>query len=266
MLNRWIEKRFELPKIDVPDLRHVGDPEAAADALRRLWGIGEMPIRNMVHLLESRGVRLFSLSIESKEVDAFSMWSADTPIIMLNNFKSAERSRFDAAHELGHLVLHRHGAKNSNRLLEAQADAFASAFLMPSRSMKACAPKFATINSLISLKRDWGVSLAALNVRLHKVEAISEWHYKSLCMDIGKRGFRTQEPDEANRESSAVLQAILRDLYQNDGLSKGDIAKELSVPVDEIDALLFGLTLHGIQGNRQGPAPQPMNVGLTRIK
>jgi Zn-dependent peptidase ImmA (M78 family) len=48
----------------------------------------------------------------------------------LNTFKSAERSRFDAAHELAHLVLHIHGMTSGGRDIEREADMFASAFLI----------------------------------------------------------------------------------------------------------------------------------------
>ncbi|MFN7923387.1 MAG: XRE family transcriptional regulator [Bryobacteraceae bacterium] len=268
MFNRWIEERFELPQSEVPDLRHLSStPEEAADTLRRLWGLGELPIRNMVHLLESKGVRAFSLSLESKEVDAFSMWAGDTPIVMLNNFKSAERSRFDAAHELAHLALHRHGPCNNSRELEGHADAFASSFLMPRHSMIASAPKFATLASLKTLKARWGVSLSALVYRLHRLELLSDWHYRSLCIEIGKRGFRTKEPNEGARESSKVWQAILKDLYQEGGITKADIAKDLCLPLGEVDALLFGLTLEAVAGGRAASGkPAERSGGLTRVK
>ena len=100
--NRWIEHRFELPEVALPDMRHERDPEAAAVALRQLWGLGQQPVRNLLHLLESKGVRIFSLSVNAAEVDAFSMWKDGVPFIFLNTGKSAEHGRFDAAHELGH--------------------------------------------------------------------------------------------------------------------------------------------------------------------
>ena len=85
-----------------------------------------MPIKNMIHLLEARGVRVLSLSIDTAQLDAFSMWHADTPFVFLNTKKSCEHSRFDVGHELGHLVLHRHaGAKGQE--VEREANAFASA-------------------------------------------------------------------------------------------------------------------------------------------
>src|SRR5438094_162699 len=85
---------------------------------------------------------LRALAIDAKEVDAFSMWHGETPFVFLNTKKSCERSRFDAAHELGHLVLHRHGVPQGQQA-EAEANAFASAFLMPRASVLAMAPRFA---------------------------------------------------------------------------------------------------------------------------
>ena len=91
-LNRWLESKFELPQSDLQDLSREPSPEAAADSLRRYWGIGELPIRNMIHLLEFKGVRVFSLSIAAREVDAFSMWKETTPFIFLNTQKSSEHA------------------------------------------------------------------------------------------------------------------------------------------------------------------------------
>ncbi|OKS39963.1 XRE family transcriptional regulator, partial [Pseudomonas aeruginosa] len=167
LLNDWIEQRFDLPEPDLPDLgseraaltnfealdklelsSSAQAPEAAAEMLRAHWGLGEQPVKNMIALLESKGVRVYSLAIDAKEVDAFSMWSGGRPFMFLNTFKSAERCRFDAAHELGHLVMHQH-AHPQGPDLEREANAFASAFLMPRASVLAMAPRSITIKSLI---------------------------------------------------------------------------------------------------------------------
>src|SRR5207245_2232584 len=83
---------------DVPDYRQI-EPHMAAMLLRQHWGLGIKPIANMVHLLELKGIRVFSLAESTKDVDAFSLWRDDIPYVFLNRFKSPERSRFDAAHE-----------------------------------------------------------------------------------------------------------------------------------------------------------------------
>src|SRR5262249_52268330 len=59
--SRWLDMKFELPEPSLPDLSHEPNPEIAAESLRSAWGIGELSIRNMIHLLESKGVRVFSL-------------------------------------------------------------------------------------------------------------------------------------------------------------------------------------------------------------
>src|SRR2546428_34802 len=165
--------------------------EAAAKALRVRWGLGDKPISNMLWLLEAKGVRVFSLAEENVEVDAYSFWRGKQPLVFLNTMKSAEHSRFDAAHELGHLVLHQHGEPQGQEA-EREAHAFAAAFLMPRGSVLANAPKFATVEHLVKLKKFWTVSVAALAYRLHAVGVLSEWHYRQIYIEISKRRYRTR--------------------------------------------------------------------------
>jgi Zn-dependent peptidase ImmA (M78 family)/DNA-binding XRE family transcriptional regulator len=247
LLNSWLEERFELPAADIPDLSKHDTPEAAAQALRNLWGLGELPIKNTVHLLESRGVRAYTLAIDAAEVDAFSMWQGTTPFIFLNTKKSCEHSRFDAAHELGHLVLHRQGVPQGQEA-EAEANAFASAFLMPRASVLSIAPRFPTIDTLIELKKYWTVSVAALAYRLQSIGVLSEWHYRNLAIEIAMRGYRKKEPNEAPRESSQLLAKVFAALRQ-EGLGKEQIAEALKVPADEINQLVFGLAMTGVRGS-----------------
>jgi Zn-dependent peptidase ImmA (M78 family)/DNA-binding XRE family transcriptional regulator len=257
----WIEKHFELPKPDLPNLSNEGSPEAAANSLRRHWGIGELSIRNIVHLLESKGVRIFSLAIDAREVDAFSLWKESTPFIFLNNYKSSERSRFDAAHELGHLCLHGHGSPRG-REPEREADEFASSFLMPRASVIAYAPTSPTLRELIKLKKAWTVSVAALNARLYQVEMLSEWQYRNLCIQISKHGYRTSEPNEAPRETSQVLPKMFDALYK-EGIKRPEVAKDLCIPPSELEQLMFGLTLTSIRGGgRKSPSNAKPKLAL----
>src|SRR5688572_9096681 len=63
-LSKWIEARFEIPEPSLSSLRGF-EPEAAAQALRAEWKLGERPIKNVIHLLEAHGVRVFSLPVDS---------------------------------------------------------------------------------------------------------------------------------------------------------------------------------------------------------
>lgn len=249
-LNSWIEKKFKLPTPDLPDLGRNIDPETAAESLRNYWELGEHPVRNMVHLLEAKGVRVFSLAIDAKEVDAFSMWWNGIPFIFLNTLKSGEHSRFDAAHELGHLIMHRHGQPHGLEA-EKEANAFASAFLMPAKSILATRLHFPTLESLITAKKHWAVSVAALNYRLHSLNLTTEWINRSLCIQISQAGFRTQEPLGITRESSQVLEKVFVAL-RAEGLGKSDIAKDIRLSTHEIDELTYGLLKVGIVPDRDG--------------
>lgn len=289
MLSRWIERKFDLPLPDFPEdyrisandnhkivskqvssegdqfpgLSQRNDPESAAEMLRRCWDLGELPIKSMIALLESKGVRVFSLSVDAREVDAFSMWYDDTPFVFLNTKKTAERCRFDAAHELGHLVMHRHGAPQGQEA-EKEANAFASAFLMPRRSVLANAPRAATLKSLISHKKYWNVSAAALNYRLHSLGLTTDWTYRTLCIDLAKLG-RDHEPESSPFESSQVLKKVFASLRE-DGISKSDVAKELLIQPEELDELTFGLMLSALNGTSRSDLSNKVKPNLKLVK
>lgn len=248
-LAQWMDRKFELPSCDLPDLSTETDPEAAAEYVRDRWALGQQPIKNMIHLLESKGVRIFSIAVEAKEVDAFSTWKGGVPFVFLNSYKSAERSRFDSAHELGHLILHKHGAPQGVQA-ETEANRFASAFLMPRASVIANAPKFVTLAELRTRKKIWNVALAALNHRLYEIGEISEWQYYHLCVEISKRGYRTCEPNGSSRETSLLLPKLLATLYQQDGLTRSKIAEELQIPLSELENLMFSLVMTSVSGGR----------------
>lgn len=288
LLNQWIEERFELPSPDLPDLgrersnseathadlppdafegyaalRAAQDPEAAADMLRAQWGLGEQPIKNIAGLLESKGVRIFSLAIDAKEVDAFSMWSGGRPFMFLNTLKSAEHCRFDAAHELGHLVLHRH-AQPQGPDLEREANSFASAFLMPRGSVLAMAPRLPSLANLIKHKQFWAVSVAALNYRLHALGLTSDWTYRTLCIQIAQEGYRATEPNGVPHEKSLVLEQVFQHL-RDEGFTKADVARQLTISAQEIEELTFGLMLNVLSGGAP-KSQERVRASRTRLR
>lgn len=241
MVSDWIETRFELPVPNIPSCQSygIGDPADIARGLRQEWALGEQPIWNMIHLLESKGVRVFSLSENTASVDAFSLWRDGKPYVFLNNYKSAERSRFDAAHELGHLIMHQDGRING-KLAEEQADCFASEFLMPKADVIAILPRVDYLQQLIKFKTRWMVSLAALTYRVHKLGITTDWKNRDFCVTIARDGYRKVEPNPIKREKSMVLEKVLRTLW-SEKTTQNNIANDLHLPHSEVDDLLFGL-------------------------
>lgn len=245
-LSSWIDGRFRLPEPAVPRLEDLTAEDAAA-ATRREFGLGEQPIRHMIRLLEAHGVRVFSLTEESTEVDAFSLYLGRVPYMFLDTTKSPERTRLDAAHELGHLVMHWGEAAPRGRNEEQEAQRFGAAFLMPTSSVLAEAPRGAHLSQIVSARKRWGVSTSALTVRMHRVGLLTDWQYRSLMIEISRRGLRTREERITAAESSQVLGKVFEAMRQ-EGVSPADIAAQLSVPSEELNKVVFGLVLTGIEG------------------
>jgi Zn-dependent peptidase ImmA (M78 family)/DNA-binding XRE family transcriptional regulator len=255
IVSDWVEQRFDLPEPDLLDLS--GDtPEVAAVSLREKWGLGEQPIKNMAHLLEAKGVLLFSMAENTMSVDAFSVWRGEKPYIFLNTMKSAEHGRHDAAHELGHLVMHKHGGPRG-RAAEEQANAFASAFLMPASDVLAVLPRIHTLNQVIEAKNRWAVSVMSLIHRLNRLKIMSDWQYRMFCIDATDLGYRRAEPFGISREHSVVWQKVLTVLW-NERITKSDIARALHIPAEELENLLFGLA--GDTGEPFPPMRPPLRL------
>ncbi|KJK59134.1 helix-turn-helix domain-containing protein [Saccharothrix sp. ST-888] len=268
-LQNWIGERFRLLDHDLPSLTSfsrcrtdVADipmpgqaseglppAEEAANLVRARWGLGNAPIGNMLHLLEAHGTRVFSLSRDCKDVDAFSFWNRGTPFVLLNTTKTAERSRFDAAHELGHLVLHGEEQIPHGPDAEAEAHRFAAALLMPAPDILARAPKNATTDWILTAKQHWRVAAMALAHRLHELGRTTDWQYRTHCVDLGRLGYRKAEPRGLRHETSQVLAKVFSAMRQ-EGVKFPDVARELHLRTGDLNDLVFGLIVTAQEGGR----------------
>lgn len=205
-----IEEHFRLPTPSIPTLDKLSS-EQAADLVRHQWNLGVRPIANVVHLLESKGVRVASLNHHYDDIDAFCFYRDGVPYVFLNTSKSAERQRFDAAHELGHLVLHSEIEMESNasKEREAQANAFASSFLMPRDAVLDHSMASASVDRILVARSFWKVSAMAMTHRLHELRLLSDWQYRSTCITLSERGYRSSEPGGIVRETSQLLRKVM---------------------------------------------------------
>ena len=264
----WLSQRYGMVEPDLPDFKGDVTPVMAAKLLRQQWRLGDKPIENMVHLLEAKGIRVYSLAENTKDVDAFSVWRDDVPYVFLNRFKSAERSRLDAAHELAHLCLHKHGGSAAiykNSPIEQEANGFAGAFLVPESDMRAIitSPIY-SVDDLVTYKKRWRVSAVALTYRAHEIGLITDSRSRSLYVEMSRRGWLRDEPEGIAREQSHVLQQIMDDLRQS-GITKGDISRDTGVPTQEIEALLFGLVnMLTIDGAAERSVPRKVSLRIVK--
>lgn len=247
-LSGWIGATYSTPTPAVEEIQDLVDaeasmpPEIAAEALRHRWGLGVAPIKNLLQLLESRGTRVFSAGGPLQAIDAFSFRHGETPVIFLNVHKSAERLRFDLAHELGHLVMHGGSLHvDAGKEKEQSANEFASAFLMPRADVLGAVRGAIMVEDVVRLKQRWRVSAMALNLRCHRLGIITDWTYGSLARQLSSAGFRRGEPgSDLQPESSSLLSQVMHDLRSRD---QGflDIARHLDVRAQDVRDLMMGL-------------------------
>jgi Zn-dependent peptidase ImmA (M78 family) len=153
-------------------------------------------------------------------LDALSDWpSGGWPVMLVNDAVAGERTRFTAAHELGHAVMHAadtgpvpeaHGdvlpGREPDR--EREADRFAAELLMPA-AHAASELAGVTLDRLGPLKKRWGVSRAMLAMRARDLGALTDTQYRRMVTEMSAAGWRTREPDPLATETPALLREAL---------------------------------------------------------
>lgn len=247
-IHDYISEYLKLPSTNIPEIDkdfleiNDDDIEQISEYVRNKWGLGLGPISNVALLLENNGVILGNMNI-SKDLDSFSAWRGDFPLIIINVDKYyGARIRFDLAHELGHLILHKDvdwehfEDKQIHNLIELQANKFASAFLIPSR-------KFVedfidnSLDSLIYLKRKWLISIASLAMRAHDLKFINENQKSYIFQQLAN--YRRKEPydEEIAKEKPLLLSRGIEMLVSKGIKTKYDILKDIALPEQDFITL-----------------------------
>jgi Zn-dependent peptidase ImmA (M78 family)/transcriptional regulator with XRE-family HTH domain len=229
-----VEERVSFPSLDLPTDLHVDAStskqqiEEIAQTLRGRWALPPGPIPHVVRLLELHGLVVTRYRAESARLDAFSQPFGDRPIVVLGDDKgAADRSRLDAAHELGHLVMHP-DPQPGDRTLENQANTFAAGFLMPRREIMESLPeRRIDWMEMVSLKRTWGVSIAALLYRAHDLGRLEPATYEKAMKTMSRRGWRKQEPGSLGASEQPQLLAKAIEALATVGFSVADLAAEM---------------------------------------
>jgi Zn-dependent peptidase ImmA (M78 family)/DNA-binding XRE family transcriptional regulator len=236
-----IERHLELPECRLPQLMlplqpHADAIVAAARQARAAMGLDSGPVPHVVRLLEAHGGVVMLLPPMSRRVDAFSHWYGSRPVIFLNPVKDDKpRSRFDAAHELGHLVMH-HDAEPGNRIIENQAQDFAAEFLAPRDEIADEFPRRLDWERLHQVKRRWGISLKALVYRARKLGVLGDSAYRSGMIALAQWG--DPEPgDLGPRESPIVLSKAMTILSES-GISADTLANDTGLAAEIVHEIL----------------------------
>lgn len=261
----FIDSHVHLPEEKItPSLSYgvttTEEIEQAAAKVRKDWGLGLGPISNVIYLIESHGVLVFRLLSDCKKVDAFSLWRKGRPFVFLNTEKgSGSRSRYDAAHELGHLVLHDDYIPG-DRFQEEQANKFASAFLLPRESFIRECPKRLVWPHFLELKQRWRVSLPALVRRAKDLGLISEDTYRRANVQINKK-WGHKEPYEPDIERPTILPRTMQLLHQT-GWTFSAISNQLHISEVDLRLLTFADDVKASEAFKAVPIEKPNTTRL----
>lgn len=216
----------------------VDDAERAATETRRYWGLSTTaPLEHVGRLIERAGVVITRMAGDATgTVDGFARYGdpADgVNLIVLSDTKGGpSRWRFSVAHELGHGVL-AHGTESSaldHEQKEAQANRFASAFLMPADGFsREFLHAKSSLSALLELKLRWGVSLQAIVFRAHQLGLINVAEYRERFRQISRKGWRLEEPNEPPAEQPELFAIALTEFTRQTGKTLRDIAAALHV-------------------------------------
>tara|TARA_R100000789_G_scaffold13067_1_gene16779 strand:+ start:11552 stop:11968 length:417 start_codon:yes stop_codon:yes gene_type:complete len=124
--------------------------------------------------------------------------------------------------------------------MEAEANEFASALLIPTRDIRPhISGRRLTIQRLAVLKPVWRVSMAALLYRAKEISAITNNQSQYLWRQMSSMGYRRSEPPELDLEVEmpTVLPEIVRLHLEELGYSVSDLAHALHAREDDLRTL-----------------------------
>ncbi|WP_420451964.1 ImmA/IrrE family metallo-endopeptidase [Ilumatobacter sp.] len=260
-VGNWIGERFDMEPVALPDDLAGSDPTIAAGVLREQWGLGLQPAPNLIQLAELMGVRVFALAVTDRTLDAFSFWDDAIPYVLLNARGTAERRRWDVAHEIGHLLLHA-GAHHlpSDRGREDEADLFAAALLLPPEGLRKNPVYGRSLADVREHKVWWKVSAVALIRQMYRLGQLTEWEYRNLAIEASKAKLRRIEDDIAAETSPTLTQVL--EAMRTRGLGPSSIASELHLRKSDVRNMFHSLAPVQVGDNGEAATTAPRSGHL----
>lgn len=263
--------KIDFPQLNLPDTSNIdfledirdcdsdeviNKIENLASEVREYWGLGSGPIDNLQYVLESNGIVVTGFKDKESHIDAYSQQiivdGEKIFIVALElGKKPLERLRFDMAHELGHILMHRwwieteERSKDEFNAMEKQANIFAGAFLLPRKKFSMTVSAYpTTLDYYRELKKKWKVSMQAMMYRARQLGIISANQFQYMMRQISKKGWRLKEPgDVPGQLRDNLFQGAIDLLLNGEYMSKGEILAEFAkkgvvLRYDDLESLM----------------------------
>jgi Zn-dependent peptidase ImmA (M78 family)/transcriptional regulator with XRE-family HTH domain len=246
-VSEYVGRFIHLPDVRLPHLEfdpEIGNDEEiekAATAVRELWGLGTGPIHNLAAIFEDNGILLVREQVRCDDMDAVSCWQRGRPFILFSaEVTSGPRSKYNLAHELGHIVLHASVEVTSRNLdkIEKQANRFAGALLLPRESFTR-EVLGTSIGYFKYLKERWGVSIAAMIYRCKDLDALSKNQQAYLMRQMNYLKIKEVEPldDQFPAGDPSILAESIKMLINNGVQTKVQVEQAIPVNLADIESI-----------------------------
>jgi Zn-dependent peptidase ImmA (M78 family) len=217
ILSRFLDaasRYIEMPSNRIADLVSVVESEEEIEELaeraREVLGAGRDPIRSVVFALESQGACVRKLPRGLEEIGTFSLWHRGRPFVELRPGSSIAQSRVDAAHELGHLLMHVEPMPGHPGF-ERAAERFARALLLPRNAVRAECPRSLDYDGLDAMRARWGVPISVAIERAFELGALRESAYLTAKAEPEGRSRGGSGRGEEPKLVRGVLDMLVQD-------------------------------------------------------
>lgn len=213
----FLEQYIEFPPLQDRELYEgIENFEEISLKIRESMGLGLKPIYDIIEIAELMGFTVINMDYQEEKVDAFSSMNMINNksyfVITTGDTGSFYRQQFSIAHEIGHWVLHQNINpqeldKNEYKIIEDEANKFASIFLLPKESFGVeLGNKIVDeIDTYYNLKRKWNVSMAAMIMRAKDLDIITTAQQTKLYKQMHYRKWRNPEPFDLETKTTVPV-------------------------------------------------------------
>ena len=228
---------------------NIQQAERLAQKLRADLGLNDSEPIHTKTILRKENIVTMYLPL-SENVYGLSLKHEGHKFMLINSTRTRGRQHFTIAHELYHLYLEDnpspHICSNGKNISEANADMFASAFLMPSNGINAniatseIKDKNISLATIIRLEQYFSVSRKALLIRLQKLNLLSQSQYEEYLLTHPIQTAKDYGYDISLYKSGNTnlvlgdFGTLARTLFENDIISEGNYFELLNqIPYNE---------------------------------
>lgn len=256
----FLEQQLNCPQNYKLEQIDIKNPRKAASKVREVLGVNDEPILDIITLLEDAGIKIFLFKSSLKNCFGMSLNEEnENATIAINTIKgiTIERQIFTAAHELGHLIMHKdsyvENINEENQNEEQEADIFASYFLMPDDlfTKKINEKKGHNwIDTILHVKRYFKVSYKTVLKRLIDKKLLNiDNPYQQFAKDYKIRynhDLRNHyEPEGLEPEGLSKndfmedrYKRLVKEAYEKDIITTSKLADMLSVSLEEAKEMI----------------------------